>query len=82
MKVKIERYSGFCFGVENAIRLTEEALKSEEEIFCLGHIVHNEAEVKRLEDLGLKTINHDEFRTLRNSKVVIRAHGEPLKHTQ
>ncbi|MDT8400070.1 MAG: 4-hydroxy-3-methylbut-2-enyl diphosphate reductase [Bacteroidales bacterium] len=77
MKVEIEQYSGFCFGVENAIRLTEEALKSGDEIYCLGHIVHNEAEVKRLEDLGLKTINHDEFRKLRKSKVVIRAHGEP-----
>lgn len=77
MRVEIERYSGFCFGVENAIRLTEEALKSGEEIFCLGHIVHNEAEVKRLEGLGLKTIDHDQFRKLRDSKVVIRAHGEP-----
>ncbi len=77
MKVEIEKYSGFCFGVENAIKLTEQALKSGEEIFCLGHIVHNEAEVKRLEDMGLKTISRDEFRKLKNSKVVIRAHGEP-----
>ncbi|MEA1887394.1 MAG: 4-hydroxy-3-methylbut-2-enyl diphosphate reductase [Bacteroidota bacterium] len=77
MKVEIEENSGFCFGVEHAIRLTEEALKAEEEIYSLGHIVHNEAEVKRLEDLGMKTIDYDEFRKLKNSKVVIRAHGEP-----
>lgn len=77
MKVEIEENSGFCFGVEHAIRLTEEALKAGEDIYCLGHIVHNEAEVKRLEELGMKTINHDEFRKLKNSKVVIRAHGEP-----
>jgi 4-hydroxy-3-methylbut-2-enyl diphosphate reductase len=77
MKVDIEKNSGFCFGVEHAIKLTEEALKSGEEIYSLGHIVHNEAEVKRLEALGLKTINHDEFPLLRNTKVIIRAHGEP-----
>ncbi|MFO7851634.1 MAG: 4-hydroxy-3-methylbut-2-enyl diphosphate reductase [Bacteroidota bacterium] len=77
MKVEIEENSGFCFGVEHAIRLTEEALKAGEDIYCLGHIVHNEAEVKRLEELGMKTINQDEFRKLKNSKVVIRAHGEP-----
>ncbi|HEN20620.1 MAG TPA: 4-hydroxy-3-methylbut-2-enyl diphosphate reductase [Desulfobacteraceae bacterium] len=77
MKVAIEKNSGFCFGVENAIRMTEEALKSDDTIYCLGHIVHNEAEVKRLEELGLKTITHNEFSRLKNSKVVIRAHGEP-----
>ncbi len=77
MKVDIEKNSGFCFGVEHAIRLTEEALKSGDEIYCLGHIVHNEAEVKRLEDMGLKTIDRNEFRKLKNCKVVIRAHGEP-----
>jgi len=77
MIVDIEKNSGFCFGVQHAIQLTEEALKSGEKIYCLGHIVHNEAEVKRLEGLGLKTIGHNEFRKLKNSKVVIRAHGEP-----
>ncbi|MGM0666829.1 MAG: 4-hydroxy-3-methylbut-2-enyl diphosphate reductase [Bacteroidota bacterium] len=77
MRVEIEQYSGFCFGVENAIKLTEQALLSGEEIYSLGHIVHNEAEVKRLEELGLKTINHEQFRELRNAKVIIRAHGEP-----
>ena len=77
MRVEIEQYSGFCFGVENAIKLTEQALLSGEEIYSLGHIVHNEAEVKRLEEMGLKTINHEQFRELRNAKVVIRAHGEP-----
>jgi len=77
MKVEIEESSGFCFGVENAIKMTEEALKSGEEIYSLGHIVHNEVEVTRLKNLGLRTISHDEFRNLKNRKVVIRAHGEP-----
>lgn len=77
MKVEIEPYSGFCFGVQNAIKKTEEALKSGEKIYCLGHIVHNEAEVERLEKLGMITINKNDFQHLKDRKVVIRAHGEP-----
>ena len=77
MKVEIEPGSGFCFGVENAIRIAEEALRAGEKIFCLGEIVHNDIEVDRLKNLGLITISHDEFVKLRDSKVLIRAHGEP-----
>jgi 4-hydroxy-3-methylbut-2-enyl diphosphate reductase len=77
MKVEIEPGSGFCFGVENAIRIAEEALRAGEKIFCLGEIVHNDIEVDRLKKLGLITISHDEFAKLRDSKVLIRAHGEP-----
>jgi 4-hydroxy-3-methylbut-2-enyl diphosphate reductase len=77
MKVDIEPGSGFCFGVENAIKIAEEALRAGEKIFCLGEIVHNDLEVDRLKKLGLITISHDEFAKLRDSKVLIRAHGEP-----
>ena len=77
MLVEIDQKSGFCFGVVNAIGKAEEALKNEELIYSLGHIVHNELEVDRLRQLGLHTINHDEFYTLSNCKVLIRTHGEP-----
>jgi len=77
MKVDIEPGSGFCFGVENAIRIAEEELRAGEKVFCLGEIVHNDTEVDRLKRLGLITISHEEFAKLRDSKVLIRAHGEP-----
>jgi 4-hydroxy-3-methylbut-2-enyl diphosphate reductase len=77
MKVDIEPGSGFCFGVENAIRIAEEELRAGETVFCLGEIVHNDTEVARLKDLGLITISHEEFAKLRDSKALIRAHGEP-----
>lgn len=77
MKIEIEDRSGFCFGVENAISMAEESLETGEKIYCLGHIVHNELEVKRLESLGLRTIDYNEFGNLKNCKVLIRAHGEP-----
>jgi 4-hydroxy-3-methylbut-2-enyl diphosphate reductase len=75
--VETDKKSGFCFGVANAVSKAEEMMTLDDELYSLGHIVHNELEVKRLHDLGLKTITHDEFYRLRNCKVLIRAHGEP-----
>lgn len=77
MKVEIDEQSGFCFGVRNAVEIAEKALLSGERVYSLGSIVHNDMEVKRLLDLGLISITHDEFNKLKNSKVLIRAHGEP-----
>ena len=39
--------------------------------------VHNGIECERLQDMGLKTINHEQFSTLQGAKVLLRAHGEP-----
>jgi len=77
MIVEIDQKSGFCFGVVNAIGKAEETLNTDEKLYSLGHIVHNELEVKRLQGIGLHTINHDEFFRLKDCKVLIRAHGEP-----
>ena len=77
MIIEIDKKSGFCFGVVNAIGKAEETLKTEGLLYSLGHIVHNELEVKRLQSLGLQTITHEEFLKLKNCKVLIRAHGEP-----
>lgn len=77
MRVEIDKRSGFCFGVINAIKTAETELKEAEQLFCLGDIVHNGAEVERLETLGMKTISKEEYFRLSNCKVLIRAHGEP-----
>lgn len=76
MKVTIDEYSGFCFGVTAAIEAAERELKVGP-LFCLGDIVHNGQEVERLDRLGLVTIDYDDLRTLRNVRVLLRAHGEP-----
>lgn len=75
--IKIDEKSGFCFGVVNAIKKAEEELAKGGVLYCLGDIVHNNLEVERLEKLGLKTINHDDFEKLTNVRVLLRAHGEP-----
>ena len=77
LDVTIDTKSGFCFGVEYAIEIAEEILEQDGELYCLGDIVHNDMEVKRLEDMGLKIIDHDELKKMKDVKVLIRAHGEP-----
>jgi len=77
LNVNIDVNSGFCFGVVYAIEMAEDILAEEGVLYCLGDIVHNDEEVKRLEGLGLKIINHQELSELQNAKVLIRAHGEP-----
>lgn len=77
LQVEIDDNSGFCFGVVYAIQMAEDILDETGELFCLGDIVHNDEEVTRLKNKGLKIINHDEFDTLRDATVLIRAHGEP-----
>ncbi len=75
--VEIDKKSGFCFGVVTAIKKAEEELEKGNTLYCLGDIVHNNEEVERLKQKGLVTINHEEFKKLKNTKVLLRAHGEP-----
>lgn len=77
MIVEIDKNSGFCFGVVNAIKIAEDSLSDERKLFCLGDIVHNGEEISRLEKLGLITISRNEYFKLENCTVLIRAHGEP-----
>lgn len=75
--ITIDEQSGFCFGVVKAINRAENELKQENDLYCLGDIVHNGKELHRLEKKGLKTIDHEEFKRLKNVSVLLRAHGEP-----
>ncbi len=77
MEIEIDSNSGFCFGVVTAINKAEEELSKEGNLFCLGDIVHNSMEVERLSRKGLVSIDHERFFSLRNEKVLLRAHGEP-----
>ncbi|MGV8138723.1 MAG: 4-hydroxy-3-methylbut-2-enyl diphosphate reductase [Mangrovibacterium sp.] len=77
MKVEIDKRSGFCFGVTRAIKTVEETLDAGGHLYCLGDIVHNSEEVSRLEAMGLETIDYSRYFTLKNCKVLLRAHGEP-----
>lgn len=77
IKVEIDEGSGFCFGVTTAIGKAEKELARDNTLYCLGDIVHNGKECDRLHQMGLQTINHEQFNRLQNAKVLLRAHGEP-----
>jgi len=77
LKVNIDNNSGFCFGVVYAIEMAEDILDEHGRLYCLGDIVHNDEEVNRLENKGLKIISHENLKDLHGEKVLIRAHGEP-----
>ena len=78
MYIEIDENSGFCFGVVRAISKAEVALSElGGEVYSLGDIVHNRMEVQRLEDMGLRTVTHDDMISLKGRDLFIRAHGEP-----
>ncbi len=77
MEVTIDKNSGYCFGVEFAIQMAEDEMESDGLLYCLGDIVHNDMEVQRLYEKGLRIIDREQLQQLHNCKVLIRAHGEP-----
>lgn len=78
MKIIIDNQSGFCFGVVRAIEMAEQILSDEKTpLYCLGEIVHNNEEVSRLTQKGMKTVSHSDIGKLSQQQMLIRAHGEP-----
>lgn len=73
LEIIVGKLSGFCFGVENAVKKANEILEIEPAT-CLGELVHNRQVIEKLEKKGLHTVEKiDEVPD--NSKVIIRAHG-------
>jgi 4-hydroxy-3-methylbut-2-enyl diphosphate reductase len=77
MEITIDKSSGFCFGVKNAIEVAEKYLEEDGQLYCLGDLVHNNKETERLVRMGMVVIDRKELENLRNTRVLIRAHGEP-----
>jgi 4-hydroxy-3-methylbut-2-enyl diphosphate reductase len=80
MIVSIDKSAGFCWGVIRTIDIAESELQEsgqESPLYVLGDIIHNPMEIERLERKGLRTITHADLPTVKNGKVLVRAHGEP-----
>ena len=75
MEVIVGKYAGFCPGVNFTVSKAEESLGNEN-LYCLGEIIHNEQVIKKLENNGMKTVNDIED-VPNGSKLIFRAHGEP-----
>ena len=82
LTVDIDSNSGFCAGVIRAISKAEEFLEKGERLYSLGSIVHNDAELSRLVEQGLVTIDKEDLEEMVEAggeTLLIRAHGEPPK---
>lgn len=82
LQVEIEKHSGFCGGVIRAIGRAEKFLEESpgRTLYSLGDIVHNEAELRRLGEKGLITVDKDGLMNIpdpSSETLLIRAHGEP-----
>ena len=85
MQIEIDEGSGYCFGVTTAISKAEDFLGTGRHgngrrLYSLGAIVHNDAELARLTQMGLVTIDKEDMEEMVDAKgetLLIRAHGEP-----
>ncbi|MBN1794822.1 MAG: 4-hydroxy-3-methylbut-2-enyl diphosphate reductase [Candidatus Omnitrophica bacterium] len=73
MEIILATHSGFCYGVERAVKKAEEALRSEGTVKSLGPIIHNPPTVEMLAERGLGVA--DSLDEIDSGTVVIRAHG-------
>jgi len=74
MEVLLADEYGFCFGVERAVEMVEEALIKGDKVRALGPLIHNDQEMSRLQKQGVATIS-EPVQIQRGETAVIRAHG-------
>jgi len=74
MQVLLADEYGFCFGVERAVEMVEEALGEGDTVRSLGPLIHNEQEMERLGGFGVTMIS-EPVQIKRGETAVIRAHG-------
>ena len=73
---------GFCSGVSRAVRSALDALAAEQglqkpkKIYSLGPLIHNQIELERLSQKGLKILQEEQIDSLdADCLVIVRAHG-------
>jgi|CZCB01.1.fsa_nt_gi 4-hydroxy-3-methylbut-2-enyl diphosphate reductase len=74
MKIILAETAGFCFGVNNAIRIAGETLVRGGTINTLGPLIHNDQVVNDLKEKGIGIIS-EISEVPEGSRVIIRAHG-------
>lgn len=76
MSIEVAATSGFCFGVNRAVRLVYSLLEQGEKVCTLGPIIHNPQVVEDLRQRGVLTVDSPE-QAPPDSILVIRSHGVP-----
>lgn len=75
-KISVAKTAGFCFGVDNALKIVYNKLNSRHNVATLGPIIHNRNVVGNLEAKGVKAISLEDAKS--GQTVVIRSHGVGL----
>ncbi len=74
VEIVVARFAGYCYGVERALRITEEALeKAQGPVASLGPIIHNPSVVGQLEERGVEVV--DSFDRAEGCTLIVRTHG-------
>ena len=86
-KIIVSKYAGFCFGVKRSLETAFSIIDKKatnERVYILGHLIHNDRINSLLESKGAVTVSEDEIDSLiQNSgddyqtTVLLRAHGTP-----
>jgi len=74
MQIILAKTAGFCFGVDRAVSLVEEAVREGKRVATLGPIIHNRHVIERFTALGVREIAAPE-EARPGECVVIRSHG-------
>ena len=74
MKIFLAKNAGYCFGVRDAVQLAYDTAQDDGDVYMLGHIVHNENVVDKLDKAGAKVV--ETLDQVPNGKpILFRAHG-------
>jgi 4-hydroxy-3-methylbut-2-enyl diphosphate reductase len=76
-KILIAKYSGFCMGVERAIRIAMQKASSDSPLYIYGDLIHNPPTIHKLAEHNV-FIEHNLDRLV-GKRVAIRTHGIPKK---
>ena len=74
MSIRVAESAGFCFGVNRAVELVEQAAKEGKIVRTLGPIIHNRHAVSHFRDMGVEVIDSPED-AQPGQTVIIRSHG-------
>lgn len=74
MQTKLAETAGFCFGVDRAVALVEQAVREGKRVATLGPIIHNRHVIERFKTLGVREIAAP-AEAAAGECVVIRSHG-------
>ena len=74
MSIRVAESAGFCFGVNRAVELVEQAAASGKKVCTLGPIIHNRHAVSHFQEMGVEVIDSPE-QAHPGQTVIIRSHG-------